>query len=292
MKVRFDRNVVVLFNERNGTKLRLGIGRYSKASKPELVDIKITDFCPFGCTFCYQNSTVQGLHASLWNMGWLVHRLQQAKVFEVAIGGGEPTMHPHFAGILRNFHRNGIVPNFTTKNHTWVRQNWDRIEPYIGAFAYSAQTLHELTVAMRHFENIPKERINIHYIMGLNTQVEFEAFMRRAHRLGVRVTLLGYKTVGRGGQVDHQSYDWFLKAVGNLIKDDTCPTFSIDTPLAAEFDDRLQAGGMPKYMYHTREGAFSMYIDAVAMKMGASSFENLDELMPFDEHWRERYKAL
>ena len=45
-------------------------------------------------------------------------------------------------------------------------------------------------------------------------------------------------------------------------------------------------------MYHTREGAFSMYIDAVQMKMGASSFDESVDLVPFDKDWVARYKHL
>lgn len=292
MRVRFDRNIVAIFNEHTGAKIRLGIGRYTKASKPELVDIKITDYCPFGCTFCYQDSTVDGLHAAETAMAAIINQLQTAKVFEVAIGGGEPTMHPRFLWILQEFHDAGIVPNFTTKNHTWVKQHWEQIEPLIGAFAYSAQTVEELDRAMEHFADIPTDRINIHYVMGLDPMIEFYSFMERAHDLGVRVTLLGYKTVGRGDQVEHRSYDWWLGAVQALINNSVCPTFSIDTPLAEQYDKQLQQRGMPSFMYHTREGAFSMYIDAVAMKMGASSFENLDQLVPFDRDWRKRYKAL
>lgn len=56
--VRFDRNAVALFNRVDGTKIRFAVGSYTKAKRPELVDIKITDWCDVGCTFCYQNSTL------------------------------------------------------------------------------------------------------------------------------------------------------------------------------------------------------------------------------------------
>lgn len=41
--VRFDRNAVSLFDRSDGTKIRFAVGRYEKAGKPELCDVKITD---------------------------------------------------------------------------------------------------------------------------------------------------------------------------------------------------------------------------------------------------------
>lgn len=291
MKVRRDRNVIAFFDERDGTKIRIGLGRYTKASRPELVDIKITDYCAFNCSFCYQGSTIKGKHATTENLVRIVSELQKAKVFEVALGGGEPTDIPGFIDLLKLFRERGIVPNYTTKSLVWTRKYWSEVNPLIGAFAYSAETVEDLERADHYFTEIPRERINIHYVMGLDTREAFLSFMAAAHRLNFRVTLLGYKTVGRGSEVEHQGHSWWLSVVRILQELGRCPTFSIDTPLAEEYNDELREF-LPSYSYHTREGAFSMYIDAVAMKMGASSFENLDDLQPFDDRWRSRYQAL
>lgn len=289
LNIRHDRNCIAIFNPDNGAKVRLAIGKYTKASRPELVDIKITDYCFFGCDFCYQGSTEQGKHAELSDIQHVISELQKAKVFEVALGGGEPTTHPDFIQILEEFRAANIVPNFTTRNLGWIKRNWDNIANTAGAFAYSTETVSGLNKAQIMFGDVPKDRINIHYIMGLGSAEDFIKFMSHCHELDFRVTLLGYKTVGRGDEVEHVSYDWWIDAVKFLQVIGKCPTLSIDTPMAAEFD-----GVMPveKKFYHTREGAFSLYIDAVSMKMGASSFENLDDLVPFDGNWRKTYRSI
>jgi len=289
IKVRRDKNAVVLFNQINGHKIRLALGNYTKAKRPELVDIKITDYCPFACTFCYQDSTLQGEHAYNVNMSLVINRLAKAKVFEVALGGGEPTDHPDFINILRDFRAAGIVPNFTTKSLGWVKRNWSEIEDVVGAFAYSAESVKDLESADKMFAEIPRDRINIHYVMGLQDRDDFVLFMKRAAELGFRVTLLGYKITGRGKNVIPFPYDWWIQAITLLAALGKCPTLSIDTPLAEQYD-----GVMPvsKQVYHTREGFVSMYIDAVAMKMGASSFDAAVELVPFDDQWLKRYKSI
>jgi len=289
IKVRRDKNAVVLFNQVTGHKVRLAVGDYTKAKRPELVDIKITDYCPFACTFCYQDSTLQGQHATLENMILVVERLRAAKVFEVALGGGEPTDHPNFIQILREFRNAGIVPNFTTKSMGWVKRNWPEIEDVVGALAYSAESVKDLDSAAKMFADIPTDRINIHYVMGLQGKDDFVRFMKRAAEIGFRVTLLGYKTTGRGKDVIPEPYDWWISAVSILSALGKCPTLSIDTPLAEQYDGRMPVG---EQLYHTREGFVSAYIDAVAMKMGASSFDAAVELVPFDSQWLTRYESI
>lgn len=50
------------------------------------------------------------------------------------------------------------------------------------------------------------------------------------------------------------------------------PNVAIDTTLAYVCKDRLGKAGVPPITYHTEEGAFSMYIDAVSGKIGPSSY--------------------
>ena len=289
IKARRDKNALTLFDNKNGTKIRLALGKYTKSRLPELVDIKITDYCAFGCTFCYQGSTVEGKHATYENLQLLIKRPAEAQVFEIAAGGGEPTDHPDFIRMLKDFHKAGIVPNFTTRSLGWVKRNWVEIEPYIGAFAYSADTIQHLDSAATMFKDIPKERINIHYIMGLQDEDNFITFMKKAHELNFRVTLLGYKTTGRGKNIIPIKYDWWLDSVNILLSMGVCPTFSIDTPLAEQYANELPVA---KEMFHTREGFVSAYIDAVSMQMGASSFDEKEILVPFDDDWVNRYRYL
>lgn len=287
--VRFDRNAVALFDRRNGTKLRFAVGPYEKAGKPELVDIKITDWCDVGCAFCYQDSTLLGKHASWENLERVVEELAKAKVFEVALGGGETTAHPRFVELLQAFRSAGVVPNFTTKKPAAVRRLWPAIGDLIGGFAYSAETAGQVRAAAKAMRDIPAEKVSLHYVMGLGPREHFEEYLRAAHEAGYRVTLLGYKLTGRGKEVIPFPYGWWMEAVSKLIAEGTCPSLSIDTPLAKEYD-----GLMPvrRELYHCEEGKYSLYIDAVALTMGASSFDEKEELVPFDGAWRERYRAI
>ena len=89
-------NAVTSFDPKSGEKVRYnlkGCDTEVFLETPELVDIKITDYCPYGCTYCYQNSTLDGLHAKWEDLSAMVEKMKREHVFELAIGGGEPTLH-------------------------------------------------------------------------------------------------------------------------------------------------------------------------------------------------------
>lgn len=286
---RWDKNALTIFSRRDGTKIRFAVGKYEKASRPELVDLKITDYCSFGCSFCYQDSSLLGKHAPFENIEFIADELARARVFEVAIGGGDPLEYPGIVDVLRAFHSRGVIPNFTTKFPAKVRKLWPEISSLVGGFAYSAENALQVEMAARVLHTIPSEKVSLHYVMGLGDRAHFEDYMRAANRAGYRVTLLGYKTTGRGKDLAPQPYDWWIDSVSSLVRDGECPSLSIDTPLAEQYDGKMP---VPDYLYHTNEGKFSMYVDAVAMTFGASSFDEDEDLVPFSRDWKKAYRQM
>jgi len=83
---------------------------------PEFYDIKLTDNCYGKCSYCYQNSgganneidAIEKLKTFFEPMS------ENERPFQIAYGGGEPTMHPQFLDILKLTRDFGIAPNYTT----------------------------------------------------------------------------------------------------------------------------------------------------------------------------------
>lgn len=280
---RKDRDYWVLFNRHDGTKIRMSFDfdgkavEPTKALLPELVDVKITDYCLSGCKFCYQDSTPQGKHADKAFLSRLALALSDMRVFEVAIGGGEPTLHPDFVEILQRFRQQGVVPNFTTKNLAWLNDHGlrQRVLAQAGAFAYSVEkaTALEKLAALRDVYEISGEQIGCQYVMGTTGMAEFERILRTAAHHHMRITLLGYKANGRGEQfkpVDYTKWTAVLRMVNHENKGYL--KVGIDTALADEFQSQLADLGVPRWCYEVVEGKFSMYIDAVAHKTAKSSY--------------------
>lgn len=280
-----------LYDRHTGHKVRMSFDRATqvdRASTPELVDIKITDKCPFDCAFCYQGSTQSGKHAKVSDLGtWAMH-LADMKVFEVAIGGGEPTLHPDFLTILQSFRNYGIVPNFTTKNLSWLRdpKKWVPIMATIGAFAYSVDKVKEVEelATLLSFNGIQANdsgfhRVTLQYVMGSASEYEFSSILHMAKKYNLRITLLGYKTVGRGSEFTPHNYSTWIEDVRKVYESTYVP-ISIDTALAAEFEGQLLGAGVPPWLFHTTEGSYSMYVDAVAEEVAPSSYCSKEERVP------------
>lgn len=136
-------HVVTIFNSDDGYKRRYSTNNSKEVylSSPELVDIKITDYCPYGCSYCYQNSTVDGIHADINTLLDMVDTMANTAVFELAIGGGEPTLHPNFMEFIEYAYiGKNIVPNFTTRNLALFKgdiHETSKMLGMIGGFAYS-----------------------------------------------------------------------------------------------------------------------------------------------------------
>jgi len=286
-----------LFDRATGTKLRMSFaeGRAvepEKAATPELVDVKITDYCPYGCDFCYQDSTPEGRHAPMDRIQRLALAMWEMRVFEVAIGGGEPTLHPDFVEILKTFRASGIVPNFTTKNLAWLNDNSLRpkILEHAGAFAYSVERWDDVEklASLRDVYEIPDRQLNCQYVMGTSSTADLRVLLREAKARHIRVTLLGYKENGRGADFKPRDYSDWVQVLKEVHEEDGWGLkVGIDTALAAEFQSQLGDLGVPRWCYEVLEGKFSMYVDAVAWKTARSSYGSSLAMRPLAkfERW-------
>lgn len=285
---RKDGDYWALFNRDNGAKVRMTFkgddftSMPERSCAPELIDIKITDYCPFDCAYCYQDSTKEGKHG---DKGWitsLAYQLKELNVFEVALGGGETTLHPNFVDILQSFRWNGIVPNFTTKSLGWLRDKKQR-EPILklaGAFAYSCEKASDVKELA---ELIKKNKIEtndgyanyrhvtVQHVVGVVDEAEFREILTTCAENHLPITLLGYKQVGRGPKFGTKpSSKWF--EIVSEIAEKQYLRVGIDTALADRHWDDLMTAGIKKQFLTRKEGQFSCYIDAVQKTMNVSSY--------------------
>lgn len=244
-----------------------------KSNFPELVDIKITDFCPFGCKWCYQASTLEGVHAPFERIEAIAHELASLGCFEVALGGGEPTLHPDFKRILKVFESVGILANFTTRNVKFLEEEgiFDTFKGNVAISVETGKDVQKINDMFRKYEI--RDRIVLHYVMGSSSLEE----MKKILAYGFNTTLLGFKTTGFGSTFDPHDYSDWRSALDDLLmgKDSSKDDFiyfdakiGIDTALANQSD----MSGIPPHLYYTEEGRFSFYIDAVKNTFAPSSF--------------------
>ena len=305
-----------------------------KASYPELVDLKITDFCTQGCAFCYQNSSPQGKHASRMDVSNILRGLGRVRLFEVAIGGGEPIDHPDFLEFLWVAKSEGIVPNFSTKKVFWLDDDFFRRNVYkcMGGVAFSVtnpKEVAEIGKRVDYYEEIDRmfydsmysrrKRVYLQIIPELLNKYTLEAIFRQASKYYLPVTLLGLKTVGRASDWDmsptkktgkfvvanpNYNANW-EKDIVDIVDNsgDRYVHIGADTAIMKKAHLLKKRFSIPRYAYYKTEGSFSMYIDAVEMKAGPSSYCPDEMMRPLDltrwlysktgdEYFKDLFKAV
>ncbi len=273
----------VLFNKIDGTKLRFSFDDQpiTCASIPELVDVKITDYCTRECSYCYQNSGTKGKHADFSEVRMIVDALAEMGVLEIAWNGGEPTKYPRFLDLLEYTHRKGITSNFTTRNSDWFRdvQNANAFNKYCGRVAFSFETANDQreAEAVATFLQFDRDkRVVMQYIDGVGGW--------DANSLSyLPVTLLGYKETGRGAhpayfiRENHIPFKAIMKKLWSV---------GIDTKYAQDYEKELRAAVSEESyekLVTAYDGLYSMYIDAVTMTMGPYSYCKKEQLVPIKQ---------
>ena len=281
-------NEWVVFNKLIGTKIRFSFSKKTdftttttKADAPELVDVKITDYCPFNCEFCYQDSRPTGKDETKLGIYTLATIFSDLKVFEVALGGGEPTLSKNFAQIVETFYRKGVTPNFSTKNLDFFHdyRNYKILE-MVGGVAvsiipYDYHTVIPKLSAMLEYHNYPKHNISFQTIVGtggFTHSSHIGYLMEHMNKFGFnKLTLLGSKPVGRAKGLPEQKIDKnFFSGIKTLSKK-LWVNVGVDTKFIEMFNAEVKEE-IPSVLYHEEEGKFSCYIDAVEGKIGASSY--------------------
>ncbi len=286
--------VWTIFDPSEGTRATMDFNNvlepkpFGKLKTPLLVDLKITDYCSFGCAYCYQGSTPSGQPAEMSYLRNVFAQLSRAKVFEVALGGGEPTTHPKFIEILQQAHYHNMVPNFSTRNIKYFSdENLSKVLKLIGGFAISvdsanavkawAKRLSDYDIKQMHVSPSALDKASIQYVLGSTSFEDFQKIVKAARPFD-RITLLGWKTTGRGSSVAPYDYTGWLDLVAKNFYQ-----VGIDTCVAQMHGEEIKARGIDPRLYSLEEGQQSMYIDAVERKAGASSFVEDAAYIPYDK---------
>lgn len=292
LTVKRDGEAIVFHDAETGMKFRWSEGAYDKATRPELVDVKITDRCAHGCAFCYQGSTPEGQDAPLHRVKAVIDALAETGVFEVAIGGGEPTEHPNFAEILLYAAAKGVTPNFTTFSDKWasdeaIVEAVKHVSRRRGGIGIGVSVLSEKDIAkLKGVRAAVGDRAQVigQTVVGVAPVAVTSRLVRAIAESGNSVLLLGYKSTGRGE--DFSARLPSLESVRDMIdafrteefldcwQEETplWSTLSVDTAFLDQYGKALDELGVEMVLRTSPEGAFSMYIDAVSMTAGPSSW--------------------
>lgn len=298
----------IIYDRRDGNKIRMTFDidseGYTKSITPELVDLKITDYCPFGCEFCYQASTAKGIHAPYSSLKKIIKNLADMSVFEVAIGGGEPTMHPDFAKLLCYAERLEVRPNFTTYSTKWLNDPKivSAVQKNVGGIGVSIHGMKDIEKIHRIAEVVngnqdsfgsywdhDKVDIMLQHVLGSVSVPESIKLLDYVFENRIPLLLLGYKEVGFGTaerKNDMEGLATMLKL--SREKETIRSPVSIDTAIVENYPEFLEALDAPNMLVSAGEGKFSMYWDAVTGEIGPSSYCGKNEMISLTKDYVER----
>lgn len=292
---RRDGAAVIGHCPKTGAKIRLSPEPYAKSSVPELVDLKITDYCAYGCSFCYQGSTTAGEHAPLGRVLDILSELSRLGVFEVAIGGGEPTTHPQFKTIAEHAINLGISFNFTSFGTDWAKDNelLDILKRAsntgVGVSVHGPRDIQKLKEAREALQAARAWSIEpiAQTVVGAASMTTIEKTVDKAIEEDMPILLLGYKTTGRGGAYRRKASESArLRRILEKVRahldghSNSEMRLSVDTAFLDQHGDVLDDLGAPNLLRASPEGAFSCYIDAVTGMIGPSSYAGDDAMAP------------
>jgi radical SAM protein with 4Fe4S-binding SPASM domain len=88
---------------------------------PETIHFSVTGRCDQACAGCFYSarpgSTVTPTDARFELFERVVRQAAEARVFQMALGGGEPLLHPRLLDMVRLARQSDIVPNLTTNGN-------------------------------------------------------------------------------------------------------------------------------------------------------------------------------
>jgi hypothetical protein len=190
----------------------------------------------------------------------------------VAIGAGEPTLHPDFCNILetcRNYH---VIPNFTTYSVENVTKNpaiREAVLKYAGSFA-SSEIFPGNIADIKSWNNNEEVQCSLQIPLGTHDPLTIQRALDLARSLGVNFTLLGFKNSGKGQTYRKYDYGWIM----DYLKQNNVNKFGADTLFVKKFRRQLKEIGVPQELMVGEEGRYSCYIDMVGSKFGESSYTN------------------
>ena len=235
---------------------------------PESIDLKITNKCYAMCPFCHENSTPDGEHASYDDVQHLTKALMKHPVPEIAIGGGNPLLHPDLEKIINNLRPTSSVA-ITARDIDYIEYG----APH-GVIGYGISLTTPTNLAKLFELDIIQEYPVIHVINGVHKTEEVAKALRiyierGPERFVPAVLILGFKTFGRG-------VTWKVRNtidVKALMKKYPNVVYAFDDLAVKQLNIK---NIVPKreweLFYNGEDGKRTMYIDLVKKQYARNSY--------------------
>ncbi|GEP98117.1 radical SAM protein [Chitinophaga cymbidii] len=177
MKLRFEPQGLHYYCRRSGLHILFDEVKIEKSAfsiAPRTISIAITDKCDFSCSYCYVNLKDKFLSKN--DIIKYCKQLDKLGTFDVALGGGEPTLHPDIVSICREIWlETGMGISITTHGHHLNEKFIEEIKDYVSFVRISIDGPEPIYSQLRNkklHDLLPKLRLlKGHVPFGINTVI-------------------------------------------------------------------------------------------------------------------------
>ena len=274
---------VAIFDD--GTKIRYNDLDCLIPEFPESMDMKISNYCPFGCPMCHEKSSEDGEYGKILHHPF-IKTLHSGT--ELALGGGAVTYHPDLIPFLEELKEQGVLPNITINQREWEETKID--------YLINNQLIYGLGVSFTNVDDEVWDKILsypnavVHLIAGYHSRDVFDYF---AHK-GAKILILGYKNWGRGEDYFKNYSNQITVRIRELREIlptlfTRCKVVSFDNLSIKQLDIRTVIGEEKwKEFYMGDDGQYTMYVDMVKQECAKSSTSpDRFPLSEFNNLWNE-----
>lgn len=249
----------------DGTKVRREVDPRLPPVHPEQMDLKITDWCDAGCSWCHERSTKRGKHGDVDAMIRLLSGLPAG--VEIAIGGGDPLSHPEFDRLVLGLRDLGLIPSVTV-NGRHIDRHRAQLERLISQKAVYG-------VGVSFFQKVPDwdyEHMVVHMIAGVDSPSVLDDVSRQ------KILVLGYKDFGRGQRFKERHDETVAAGIRQWYRELAWIAkehhVSFDTLAIKQLNPKrlFKSPDLYERRYMGDEGQFSMYVDGVLQQFAVSSY--------------------
>lgn len=274
---------VAIFDD--GTKIRYNDLDCLIPEFVESMDMKISNYCPFGCPMCHEKSSEDGEYGKILHHPF-IKTLHSGT--ELALGGGAITYHPDLIPFLEELKEQGVLPSITINQREWEETKID--------YLINNQLIYGLGVSFTNVDDEVWDKILsypnavVHLIAGYHSRDVFEYFANK----GAKILILGYKNWGRGEDY-FKNYSNQIMVRTRELKEilptlfTKCKVVSFDNLSIKQLDIRTVIGEEKwKEFYMGDDGQYTMYVDMVKQECAKSSTSpDRFPLSEFDNLWNK-----
>lgn len=256
----------------DGTKIRRTNDDEFIPAFSENTDVKITDSCKIGCSWCYEGCSATGKHGDLFGYPF-INTLHPYT--EMALNGNDLD-HPDLIKFLEFLKSKKVYANITVNQKQFL-DNYDKLKTWSDhkyVYGIGVSLIHPTDELIEKMNSIPNTVL--HTIVGILTEDQINKLAN--HNL--KVLLLGYKDLQRGINYHKEHNDMIetnRKYIFDNLKNITekFKVLSFDNLAIEQLDvKRIMSDEEWNEFYMGDDGGYTFYIDMVKGEFAKNSISN------------------